>query len=278
MQEGHSTSEVASLLDVTPAQLRTLVRAAFPASGRDEDGGARFSFQEVALLRTAKGLLDAQVPAVRLRKALQRLRAQLPEGKPLSAVSISVDGNRVVVRDGGTRWQPDSGQVLMDFGLDELESPPATAAAGAAPARAPADEGLSASEWYELGCDLEELEPQRALGAYRKALELQPGHADAHVNLGRLLQERGDLTGAEEHYRAALAARPEDAVAAYNLGTVLEDQKRWKDAIAAYLVAIARPPGSADAHFNLARLYEAAGDKVAALRHLKTARQLSGRG
>jgi tetratricopeptide (TPR) repeat protein len=267
MQEGHSTSEVASLLEVTPAQLRTLVRAALPAAGRDRDGRARFSFQEVALLRTAKGLLGAHVPAARLRKALQRLRAQLPLDKPLSAVRISVDGDRVVVRDGGTRWQPDSGQVLMDFGLEDLDQ---------APAGPPADEALSAGEWYELGCDLEELEPRRALGAYRRALELMPGHADAHVNLGRLLQERGDLQGAEAHYRAALELRPEDAVAAFNLGTVLEDQKRWKDAIAAYLVAIARHPDSADAHYNLARLYEAAGEKVAALRHLKTARQLAG--
>lgn len=277
MPEGHTASEVATLLDVTPAQLRVLVRATFPASGRADDGGARFSFQDVALLRTAKGLLGADVPAARIRKALQRLRAQLPDDKPLSAVRITADGDRVVVREGGTRWQPDSGQVLLDFDREALEHPREAATAGA-PFGVPEDDGLSADEWYDLGCDLEEMEPRRAVGAYRKVLALQPGHADAHVNLGRLLQERRELEGAEEHYRAALKIRPDHAVAAYNLGTVLEDQKRWQDAVAAYSVAIARHPGYADAHYNLARLYEAAGQKMAALRHLKTARQLASRG
>src|SRR5262245_33374100 len=123
MPEGHTASQVATLLEVTSTQLRALVRATFPASGRADDGQARFSFQDVALLRTAKGLLGAQVPAAKIRKALQRLRAQLPDDKHLSAVRITADGDRVVVRQGGTRWQPDSGQVLMDFDLEELDQP-----------------------------------------------------------------------------------------------------------------------------------------------------------
>jgi len=275
MAEGYSAGDLAKLLGVTPARLKGLVRAALP------EGGARehFSFQDLVLLRTAKRLSASNVSSRRIRQALQRLRDQLPTDRPLSGVSVAAEGDRVVAKDGETRWQPESGQVLMDLGGKKAAAAPALA-----PAPAPAPEpavgdggGLGADEWYELGCELEESDAPRALGAYRQALALDAGHADAHVNLGRLLQERGDLPGAEQHYRAALRIRPGDATAAYNLGTALEDQGRWGDAIAAYSEAIALDHRSADAHYNLARLYERTGEKVAALRHLKTARQIGRR-
>jgi thioredoxin-like negative regulator of GroEL len=42
----------------------------------------------------------------------------------------------------------------------------------------------------------------------------------------------------------------------------------------AYHQALASDPGLADAHFNLSRLYEQAGDRLAALRHLRSYKQL----
>jgi tetratricopeptide (TPR) repeat protein len=273
MEEGYSARDLAKLLGLTPAKLKALVRAALPEAGERE----HFSFQDLVLLRTAKVLSSSNVPSARIRKSLQALREQIPEDRPLTGVSIAAEGDHLVARDGDTRWQPESGQVLMDLRGRE---PGAAVALELEPEPAPEAEdggGLSADEWYELGCELEEAEPQRALGAYRQALALDGGHADAHVNLGRLLQERGDLPGAERHYRSALRIRPGDATAAYNLGTALEDQRRWEDAIAAYSEAISRDPNSADAHYNLARLYERTGEKVAALRHLKTARQITRR-
>src|SRR3954470_19427383 len=271
MEEGYSARDLARLLGLTLAKLKALVRAALPDAAERE----HFSFQDLVLLRTAKLLSSSNVPSTRIRQALQALPGQLPEDRPLTGVSIAAEGHRLVARDGETRWQPESGQVLMDLRGRE---PALAVKLAPAPTPEPDDGGgLSSDEWYELGCDLEEAEPQRALGAYRQALALDGGHADAHVNLGRLLQERGDLPGAERHYRSALRIRPGDATAAYNLGTALEDQHRWEDAISAYSEAIARNPGYADAHYNLARLYERTGEKVAALRHLKTARQLTRR-
>jgi tetratricopeptide (TPR) repeat protein len=289
MAEGYSAGDLARLLGLTPAKLKGLLRAALPGAAERE----HFSFQDLVLLRTAKNLTSSNVPSTRIRKALQRLRDQIPEDRPLTGVSLAADGDKLVARDGETRWQPESGQVLMDLGGPALAAVPAVAPE---PELEPAAEsevthlspvveedaedetgGLSADEWYELGCELEEAEPQRALGAYRRALAVDGGHADAHVNLGRLLQVRGDPKGAESHYRAALRMRPGDATAAYNLGTALEDQGLLADAITAYARAISANASYADAHYNLARLYERTGQKVAALRHLKTARQIGKR-
>src|SRR5439155_25576800 len=90
-----------------------------------------------------------------------------------------------------------------------------------------------------------------ALFAYGRALELDAHHADARVNLGRLLHEQGLVEEAERHYRLALRENPEHATAAYNLGIALEDLGRAADAIEAYRAALAADPRLADAHYNV---------------------------
>lgn len=139
----------------------------------------------------------------------------------------------------------------------------------------------SALAWYERGLALESTDPVAARAAYEKALAGRPDLADAHNNLGRLLHDAGDLTGAEARYRAALE-HGEVALYHFNLGVVLEDLGRAGDAIGAYERALAIDPQLADAHYNLARQLEAAGraanDELQlrrAVRHLKTYRDLS---
>ena len=229
------------------------------------------------LLRTAKGLAASRVPARRIRRALRLLRRQLPAGRPLSAVRISADGERVVVRDGAAAWNPESGQLQLDFAVADLASRAAPLARQAARAARIAAEPLDADEWYDLGFDLEAVDLEEARDAYRRALELDPGHADAHVNLGRLLQEGGDVAEAVAHYQRALELHPRHATAWFDLGIALEDLRRRPDAVRAYEQAIAVDPKLADAHFNLARLYEAAGKRAAALRSLSRYRLLAGR-
>ena len=125
-----------------------------------------------------------------------------------------------------------------------------------------------------LASELEEEEPADARRAYERALELDPKHADAHVNLGCLEHEAGHLQRAELHYRAALEARAEHAVAAFNLGVVLEDRRRFAEACAAYRRALEADAQLADAHYNLARVLEHLGQEEASLRHLRTYRAL----
>ncbi len=291
----YSTREVAALLGLSQPQIRSCTRAGFVTPQVGPHGELLFSFQDLVLLRTAKALLAARIPSRRIRIALQNLHSQLPQGQPLTAVRISAQGHHVVARDGAEAWHPESGQTLLDFEVADLARAAealeprrsgsgfgaalATAAAAVpAPAARPSAPCQTAAEWYEAGVDLESEDPDGAAAAYGQAIALDPALADAHLNLGRLLHEQGDLAAAEGHYRLALTLYPDDALAAYNLGVALQDQERPHDAAAAYEQALALEPKLADAHFNLSGIYERLGDKTAAFRHLRTYSALTGGG
>lgn len=285
MAAGHSERELCKLLDVSRAQLNRFLEDDIVQPVIGPGGEARFSFQDVILLRTAIGLRRAAVPHQKIKLALESLRHQLPPGRSPTSVRMTAHGKQVVVRDGALVWSPQSGQALFDFALGEAteELEPAITRAAAVAATPSADEGpadepppgeLSAQESFEIGCELEAGSPAEAEEAYRQTLALDSRHVEAHLNLGRILHEQDDLPEAERHYRQALSIWPEDATAAFNLGVALEDQHRDSEALEAYERSMEADPMSADAFFNAARLYEQLGDKARAVSCLKRCRAL----
>jgi len=300
---GFSTQQVSRMLGLSPARLRAYVRAGLLCPQRGQGGELRFSFQDLLLLRTAEGLVTDRLPPRRVRDALLKLRRRLPTERPLTGVSLEADGRDVLVRDGGTTWRADSGQGLLSFGGEprsdvrsdvrsEVTShettpretpissfrprpspPPASSSIATPDETTPGP--ATAEELYRRGCRLEDEAPADARAAYLGVLALDPDHADTHVNLGRLMHEAGDLEQAEQEYRAALALRPHDATAYFNLGVVLEDRRRPDDALETYQAALRVDPNHADAHFNAARLHDLAGRYEAALRHLRSYRNLT---
>ena len=219
-------------------------------------------------------MVAAKIAPRKVTRVLEKLRTQLPSGRGLTAVRIAADGDRIVVRDGESVWNPDSGQALFDFSVAEVAEKTAPFARKAAEEARGRAETITADAWYQLGCDLEMTSVEEAEDAYKRVLALDPDHADAHVNLGRLLHERRAPAAAEPHYRRALALDPSHSVAAFNLGVALEDLGRIIEAIAVYERAIELDPDNADAHYNLAGLYEKRGEKAEAVKHLKAYRAL----
>jgi tetratricopeptide (TPR) repeat protein len=272
---GYTTEEVSRLLGLSPAQIRSYTRAGFLSPARSRRGDLRFTFQDLVLLRAAKGLMAARIPAAKIRGSLRRLKHQLPRGRALSELRITAEGHRIVARDGAVTWHPDSGQLVLDFNVASLAQRAAPLARRQAAAARQVEDELDAEQWFELGLELEVSAPEEARDAYRRALELDPHHADAHVNLGRLLLETGRAGDAEAHYRAVLGDDPGHTTAWFNLGIALEDQRRPQDAIKAYERALVADRRLADAYFNLARLYEQAGKRAAALRNLSKYRLLT---
>lgn len=276
--KGYTSRDVARLLGLTVAQVRGFARDGFlsppPLRARAGHRTLQFSFQDLVILRTAKALVAARIPARRIRRALKKLRQQLPRGRSLAELHIAAEGDRIVVSDGDMAWNPESEQTHLDFAVSDLATRAAPIARRTAQAARAAQADLDAEDWYELGLELEAVEPGEARDAYRRSLELDAHHADAHVNLGRLLQEEGLVEEAERHYRLALREDPDHATAAFDLGIALEDLGRPADAIEAYRAALAADPRLADAHYNVARLYEKVGKRAAALRHLSIYRRL----
>jgi tetratricopeptide (TPR) repeat protein len=285
-----TTHEVAKALGLTDSRIRACARAAMLAPPRGRDGRLRWSFPDLLLLRTAKELLDARIPARRIRRMIASLRRQLPPDRALSSLTIYADGRRVVAWDGAARWQPDSGQFLFNFDAQTVLTPspyplprgemvPAPAAATPVPEPGPARAPVArtAEDWFNLGCELDATSPDEARHAYEQALALDAGQADAHVNLGRLYHRDGDVARAESHYRAAVALAPDDAVAHFNLAGLLEETGRRVDAVAAYQRALAADADFADAHYNLGLLLDSLGRRAPAMNHLRTARRLYGR-
>jgi tetratricopeptide (TPR) repeat protein len=273
----YTVREVAAMLGLSASQIRAYAANGVLKPERGARGELRFGFEDLVILRTA-GELATHVPERRVRRVLSRLRERLSDEQSLTGVRLTAEREQVVVREGESMWNAESGQVLFDFevarsrGLEvaEVELPRDRETAR------PRDPAPDAEEWFELALDLEVTSVDEARAAYERVVAIDPRHVDAHVNLGRILHEGGAPLAAEKHYRAALAIEPDHAVAVFNLGVALEDLGRMTDAVALYVKAIALDPDNADAHYNLAGIYERRGDKAAAVRHLKACKRLQG--
>ena len=269
----YSMRDVQRLLRLSPDTARNLIKAGFVKPTRGARREYRFSFQDLIVLRTARALIDAKIPARRIRRSLENLRRELPESVPLSGLSISAVGDHVVVRDGDTHRQVDSGQYLL--GLDvSMENGVLRVVEHREPAPpAPAPAALI-GDWFAQALTLESTDPEAALTAWRHAVDEDTGNAAAWTNWGRLLHEQGRTEQAADVYRRALAQVGPDALLLFNQGVLLEDLGNPSAALLAYQGALAQDPDLADCHYNLARLYEALGEAQQAIRHLGRYRRL----
>ena len=160
----------------------------------------------------------------------------LEDGQTLSSLKIYASGQRVVVWDGTSRWQPDFGQFLLNFGTTPLLKTKQLKRHGGQSAYQPARRWPGSDGRGD--CRYESVEEARQ--AYQEAIRLRPACVEAHANLGLLNHNMGERKEAEACYRRALRYAPNPGSAHFKLGGVLEDQEEKEEAIYASEEALRR--------------------------------------
>ena len=264
-----STREVAKLLGVTPARLRRLEKAQIVSPSTMRNGRKAYTFQDLIALRATHDLLAKRIRLKDVVQAIGALRRALPRvTRPLQELRIVSDGRRVVVQAEDGVFEPVSGQMVLDFRIEEVRT------AVVRVLRADETGGVRARSAYDLYMRASTLDEDpstfdEAEKLYQKAIELDPQLAIAYTNLGNIRFRRGDEAGAEQLYRKALELDERQPEAHYNLGYVMLERGYASRAVTYFEQAIKADPRFADAHFNLAMAYEALGDKARARVHWK---------
>ena len=265
----YGVRDVEKLLGLPRSTIRALVESGFVTPERGPRNAWRFSFQDLIVLRTAQALVTAKVPRKRITGSMKALRRRLPDSMPLSGLAICAVADRVVVKEGGRRWQAESGQYLLAFEGDPVDGSLSVVE------RRDEKPPPSAQLWFERGVALENEDPEAALQAYERAVAMAPALLDAHINLGSLLHEGGQLARAERVYRDAIGACGNEPALLYNLGVLLDDMGRKHDAMEAYEAALRGDPAMADCHYNLALLCKELDRPREAIRHMAQYRRLT---
>ncbi len=94
----------------------------------------------------------------------------------------------------------------------------------------------------------------------RRALDLKPDYADAHSNLGNVLQEQGQLDLAVASYRQALQLKPAYFDALNNLGNALRAQGKLTESVASYEQALEVKPDNPQVRMSRALCWLQMGD------------------
>lgn len=128
---------------------------------------------------------------------------------------------------------------------------------------------------YHLGIAYTRLSKiSNAKSAYEAALQQEimlPLKLGAYNNLGNLLLETGDLSGAIAIYETVLQIDPTLAAAYFNLALALKQKGRIPEAIAAYKKALQLKPDYAEAYQNLGVTLLKAGNIIEAMDAFKSA-------
>jgi tetratricopeptide (TPR) repeat protein len=266
--EVFSPREVAKLLGLTPARLRSLDKSNIVSPSAMRNGRRAYTFQDLIALRATHGLLAQHVRLKDVVQAIGALRRALPRvTRPLQELRIVSDGRKVVVQAQDSIYEPVSGQMVLDFRVDNLREDIVRVLRHE-------PDGTQARSAYEIymrasALDEDPATYDQAEALYKKATELDPQLAIAYTNLGNIRFRRGDEAGAEQLYRRALEIDERQPEAHYNLGYVMLERGYASRAVTYFEAAIKADPRFADAHFNLAMAYEALADKARARGHWK---------
>ena len=129
---------------------------------------------------------------------------------------------------------------------------------------------IAAEETYSLAVQNQRQNNlQVAENLYRKTLETNPKHVDAHNNLGIILLQLGKLREAKSFFQQATQINPNYASAHNNLGNAFKKLEKHKKAITCYEKAIQVNPKYLLANYNLGKIFRELGRQNEAIKYFQ---------
>ena len=110
------SKDLKRLFGIPASQVRSLIKAGH-INPLKKAGRLSYSFQDLIVLRTLGSLRAAKIPTQKINRTLREIRESLPGELPLSGLSIVAVGDRIVVREGQSLRESDTGQytLALDF-------------------------------------------------------------------------------------------------------------------------------------------------------------------
>jgi len=125
---------------------------------------------------------------------------------------------------------------------------------------------------YNLGAILQKNHhTDKAIKSYKEAISIKHEYPTAHNNLGLIELELGNIGSAVKSFEWAVAYSPEYAEAHNNLGAAFQELDKFDEAIKQYKKAVAIDPRYAQAFNNLGISCQSIGLKEEAINHYERA-------
>jgi tetratricopeptide (TPR) repeat protein len=258
-----STRAAARILAVSPDRIRYWVRRRLLNPAVQRGRKYRFAFDDLLMMRMAKELLPGRSRLGRVQRYFDKARNLLERERPLTALKFHNEDGRIVIRDGDSLFEIDSGQMLLRF---------APKAAGKIDDRLAA---VRARTRFEEIKRVAESDSSRAMALCQELLRCEPANFELLLQMAALQERQGDLNEALRHLQGAAAILPERIEVHLKLGLLYRRMGSLEEATASFTRALGCDPASLEAHRNLAELYERMGRKRDALRHLSALKRLS---
>jgi tetratricopeptide (TPR) repeat protein len=138
----------------------------------------------------------------------------------------------------------------------------------------PADAMIQA----QLGeASMKSQQPQQAMHHLRRAIELQDSLTEAHIRLGSLLADRGQLEEAITHFQTAVRQEPENAGAHSLLALALGRSQRFEESLAAFDRSAALATPDAQTELNWGTTLLRSGRAMEAIEHYQRSLELQPR-
>ena len=124
---------------------------------------------------------------------------------------------------------------------------------------------LAGVSYYDSG------EYEKAIEAYKHALQLNPGSTEYYYHLGMAYSSLGRYREAIEAYKSTIKVKPDYAAAYYNLGHAYGNLKKYESATQAFRRAIQYDMDNIEAYTALAKAYFDSGKEERAIDTLEAA-------